>query len=229
MNKKAFTLSEVLITLGIIGIVAAMTIPALIQNNRNKELNTGLRVAYSTIYQAINQMNADRGYTVTPSDYVDINFYDEFKKYFKIIYDCTINEPNPKICLSRGVKNDNGIFTDSAYQTFNKHNASSDILDDGQFIISNGILVMIENPQADSRKRLFISVDINGKKKNPNRFGYDVFTFQIMNNGKLLPMGVDGTAYPENEYCSTTSTNQYNGLGCTNKALTDKNYWKNLP
>ena len=36
--KKAFTLAEVLITLGIIGVVAAMTLPALIQQNRNKEL-----------------------------------------------------------------------------------------------------------------------------------------------------------------------------------------------
>lgn len=43
MNIKAFTLAEVLITLGIIGIVAALTLPALIQNNRNKELQTGLK------------------------------------------------------------------------------------------------------------------------------------------------------------------------------------------
>ena len=37
MKKIAFTLAEVLITLGIIGIVAAMTLPTLIQSNKNKE------------------------------------------------------------------------------------------------------------------------------------------------------------------------------------------------
>ena len=38
--KKAFTLAEVLITLGIIGVVVAMTLPALINKTRNKELHT---------------------------------------------------------------------------------------------------------------------------------------------------------------------------------------------
>lgn len=40
MKTKAFTLAEVLITLGIIGIVSAMTLPTLIQNKTNKELQT---------------------------------------------------------------------------------------------------------------------------------------------------------------------------------------------
>lgn len=38
---KGFTLAEVLITLGIIGVVAAMTMPTLINNTKNKELETG--------------------------------------------------------------------------------------------------------------------------------------------------------------------------------------------
>lgn len=37
MNNKGFTLAEVLITLGIIGVVAAMTLPTLVNNNRNKQ------------------------------------------------------------------------------------------------------------------------------------------------------------------------------------------------
>ena len=42
MKNKGFTFAEVLITLGIIGVVAAMTIPGLIQNSKNKELQTKL-------------------------------------------------------------------------------------------------------------------------------------------------------------------------------------------
>ena len=41
MDKFAFTLAEVLITLGIIGIVAAMTLPTIIQNNIKKKLPQG--------------------------------------------------------------------------------------------------------------------------------------------------------------------------------------------
>ncbi len=49
MKKFAFTLAEVLITLGIIGIVAAMTLPSLIIRNQNKALEAGLKKNYSII------------------------------------------------------------------------------------------------------------------------------------------------------------------------------------
>ena len=53
-NKKAaFTLAEVLITLGIIGVVAAMTLPSLIQERTNKALYVALWKNYSVMQQAI--------------------------------------------------------------------------------------------------------------------------------------------------------------------------------
>ena len=57
----AFTLAEVLITLGIIGIVAAMTMPTLIQNNRKKEVETKLAKIYSVMNQAIIMSEAENG------------------------------------------------------------------------------------------------------------------------------------------------------------------------
>ena len=61
-NKKvAFTLAEVLITLGIIGIVAALTLPTLIQNHRNQVVETRLKHFYSTINQAITLAELDYG------------------------------------------------------------------------------------------------------------------------------------------------------------------------
>lgn len=50
-----------------------------------------------------------------------------------------------------------------------------------------------------------------------------------MPNGKLMPMGAEGTNYPANRYCNENSLDGVNGIGCTYKALTDKNYFKNLP
>ena len=40
MKNYGFTLAEVLITLGIIGVVAALTVPALVQNNSSREMQT---------------------------------------------------------------------------------------------------------------------------------------------------------------------------------------------
>ena len=59
--KKAFTLAEVLITLGIIGVVAAMTLPSLIQRNNNKVVETRLKKFYSAINQAIMMAEVDYG------------------------------------------------------------------------------------------------------------------------------------------------------------------------
>ncbi len=56
-----FTLAEVLITLGIIGVVAALTMPSLIQHHKKQEVETKLKRFYSTINQAIIQAEADKG------------------------------------------------------------------------------------------------------------------------------------------------------------------------
>ena len=51
--KNAFTLAEVLITLGIIGVVAAMTIPTLISNTNGAQFKTAYKKALSTMNQAV--------------------------------------------------------------------------------------------------------------------------------------------------------------------------------
>ena len=62
-KSKAFTLAEVLITLGIIGVVAAMTLPTLIQKYQNLVLETQLKKTYSTLSQGIQKAMADDGVT----------------------------------------------------------------------------------------------------------------------------------------------------------------------
>lgn len=85
---------------------------------------------------------------------------------------------------------------------------------------------MIENPSS-SVPRLFISVDVNGMNKKPNVFGRDLFTFEITPEGKLLPMGAEGTTYTDTDkYCSKNSNDRLNGIACTAKALSDPDYFK---
>ncbi len=60
-NLKAFTLAEVLITLAIIGIVAAITIPGLVQNYKKTEYSSKLKKFYSTMQQAIQMSEIEHG------------------------------------------------------------------------------------------------------------------------------------------------------------------------
>lgn len=60
-RKFGFTLAEVLITLGIIGVVAAMTLPALIQKNHTNVTEARLKKFYSSINQAISLAEVDYG------------------------------------------------------------------------------------------------------------------------------------------------------------------------
>ncbi len=60
-EKKAFTLAEVLITLGIIGVVASVTIPQLLQNHQEKTLKSQFQKAYSSLSNMISKAKADMG------------------------------------------------------------------------------------------------------------------------------------------------------------------------
>lgn len=59
--KKAFTLAEVLITLGVIGVVAAITIPTLIENHQKRTVETRLKKFYSNMSQAIQMWKLSEG------------------------------------------------------------------------------------------------------------------------------------------------------------------------
>lgn len=59
--KNAFTLAEVLITLGIIGVIASMTLPVLIQKNNNRIVETRLMKFYSVANQAVKMAESDYG------------------------------------------------------------------------------------------------------------------------------------------------------------------------
>lgn len=59
--KKGFTLAEVLITLGVIGVISAMTLPTLIQTHRNHTVEAKLKKLYSVMNQALNMSEAENG------------------------------------------------------------------------------------------------------------------------------------------------------------------------
>ena len=84
-NTKGFTLAEVLITLAIIGIVAALTIPTLIQNYQERAWGTASEVFQRKLGEALRVMNVQgtlAGYTTTEA------FVDELSKHIKITRIC---------------------------------------------------------------------------------------------------------------------------------------------
>lgn len=78
MFKKftAFTLAEVLITLGIIGVVAALTIPALMNQTNDKEFIVAWKKAYSSISNGYNQAVMDNGGAIADGGLCPANYMD---------------------------------------------------------------------------------------------------------------------------------------------------------
>jgi prepilin-type N-terminal cleavage/methylation domain-containing protein len=208
-NSKAFTLAEVLIALVVIGIVAAITVPTLIQRYQDQAIKSALKKNYAVLKSALDKYQIENGERVLPSDYGNHKLKPALIKYFNVSKDC-----NAQDCYSAA--------NVSLYKNYIGSSTRSTYFDDGQFILNDGSLIFFENDSLSSTnasKRLYISVDVNGYEKKPNRLGKDLFMFQLMDNGDLLPMGAKGTDYRDNLYCSNTLTNYMNGAGCTAKIL----------
>lgn len=110
-QHKAFTLAEVLITLGIIGVVAAMTIPALIAKQQKHQTVTRLKEAYTTLFQAIKLSEIDNGsienwdFGVTNDGAATLNWFNTYlAPYMKItdtgIY--SVNTAHALVYLANG-------------------------------------------------------------------------------------------------------------------------------
>ena len=213
-----------------------MTMPTLIASTQKKELQTALKKAYSTLSQALMMYENDNGWPVTSKLEVG-QLKPILMKYINTAKDCGIGTEGDKACMPNKAYVSNPDDYKDIYKTFNgKNNINYALFDDGQFVMNDNMFVMIENgyqsryPDA-TVARVWISVDVNGFNKKPNRFGQDLFMFQINDKGALLPMGAEGTEYySENDaYCSSVSSSSLNGAGCTAKALNDEGFWKSMP
>jgi len=87
-SRKGFTLAEVLVTLAIIGVVAALTIPTLIQNTNNQRYATSLKKVVSMLNQAIQLSIANNGtdlssLAATPTGTTILGLLDDSLSYLK--------------------------------------------------------------------------------------------------------------------------------------------------
>ena len=166
-KRTAFTLAEVLITLGIIGIVAAMTLPILIQNHQKRVAVERLKKEYSLLQQALKMYQADNN---VDFDKFDTTLSaDEFMHTYILPYVQTIGKcENSTKCYKKFPFGHNKITPLVINNKFY-------ILKDGSFL---GI-----SQDAPVGKVFFI--DINGEQK-PNITGRDIFFFFFVNKSTIL-------------------------------------------
>jgi prepilin-type N-terminal cleavage/methylation domain-containing protein len=208
-KQKAFTLAEILIVIAVVGVVSALTIPNLINNYKAKQLRSQFLKSYSTISQALRAMEGD-DIPITKDAYPETgSFRMVFIKYLDGATFCksamSINYP---ACAT---VNSDYSYLDGTKITYNQ------FMDDGQILLKDGTLLLFE----DNNGSLWITADINGVNGKPNKLGYDVFTWELNNHGKLVPMGSTGTSYSG----SCVNKNVY-GWQCTKRAQSESDYFK---
>lgn len=228
-NRWGFTLAETLITLGIIGVVAALTLPTLIDNYKAKVLEAQFKKGYSTLSQAIMQMYYTTGVEIIPENFGQYALSEHLKNYYHIIKDCGMVNVNTKGCIQLS-KNEDGDWYMDLYKSYTGGSIYFGYIDDGVLITNEGIVLLFEQgTQAKNTGRYLVGIDINGFKKGPNRFGHDVFVFEVEPSGNLIPLGNEKAKWWGKGSPCNNSNSDMNGYGCSNKALSDPNYFKNLP
>ena len=209
MKKRGFTLAEVLITLGIVGVVAALTAPALVMSSRNEanaaRLSTVVSNMENAFQTAIAQEGADNLYGTSLWDFGGANHLEE--------NDAGIPQFVGRLgqyMILNGYKNNQTDFYGNGVQTYAMSDTGgvgvSSEIRFSPFVIEtkNGAAIFIRarrNNNLAAQKIAAINegctlyttaaevaIDVNGKN-GPNVYGRDIFFFRLGENGVLYPLG----------------------------------------
>lgn len=183
-NRLAFTLAEVLITLGIIGVVAAVTLPTLVANYQKKVWVNQLKKASSTLNQGFKSYMAKTGCTDdivecgfgwsgndAPAGVFEKNVQDNFKV---LTYeDC----PYPGGCRKK-------FASYMVSKSLNPVNYDEKLGADASFafLLSDGAVFLTVLNYIGYN----IIYDVNGMK-GPNVYGRDIYEFTLLPDGSVVP------------------------------------------
>lgn len=227
-NRAGFTLAEVLITLGIIGVVAALTIPTLINNYQKTQYVTQLKKSYAQFNQVLKQMAADNGCigNLKCTGFFDSgtdndSLGDEIVKYIKVVKNC---------------RSETGCVANNVSSAYDGSDARADWDDGGgySFISADGTSYTIYNASNDcgtgSTRNVTndlaqycgdLVIDVNGPTKGPNNEGRDIFTFYIANgNGPIIyPSGGVDEVWWWNGNTKYCADDDKTGQSCTGRII----------
>ena len=234
-ERKGFTLAEVLITLGIVGIVAAMTMPTLITKHREKATVAKLKKSYSILNQAylraINEHGefkdwgfpgASAGSIVDPET-GERKYGDQTIQNSQIFLDIMTEHMS-------GVKKCYQPSCDISYYDIKTLSGGERIkgmafnivdLPDGTSLLGGYIISTTCEPTTLCGD---FGVDINGSKNSPNTVGIDIFYFQV-NSTNISPYGLSTDIfYDFPRFCDdVTDTSLNNGYACTAWVIYNEN------
>ena len=212
--KKGFTLAEVLITLGIIGVVAAMTLPTVISNYRKTSVVSQLQKALSLISNVVKMSEAKYGFSEDWEYCSSVNIdcsKNMFEKYFepelKVIKKCI---PTSDECWTepKSLSGEKGYLSNSG-NWYSQNSVSA--------VLSNGSSVYMWDGSSVSNPQIIIFFDIDGPRKGLATLGGDVFGFVAsLKEGPDFQKGV----YPIGIYKNGSAEQYYSDetRGCSNLA-----------
>ena len=231
-KRIAFTLAEVLITLGIVGVVAAITMPTLINKYRVKVLENQFKKANSVLQQALKKSVYEIGY----SDVSDLNIpgrqvttanYAELKSNVDKLNEVWIKQfVGAKKVSQSYLQNKENISCYSILGVRAADRAGCLFIAgaDGSYILPDGMLVsklVAHNGGINHPGQIRFVFDINGPYKGPNRWGHDIFRYDSVPN--------------YNPYCHPFKGDSHSNEGCYNWAIRNvnpvdnsKSYWDML-
>ena len=201
----AFTLAEALITLGIIGIVAAMTIPTLMQKYYEKQTVNRLKETYSILTQALKLCGEENGYPeewgiTGRNDESTAIIAEKIIPYLKINIDCGMKMGKSDKCFPKTTQRLNG-------------SKKTNTKEDSKYYVSllNGTSLAIESAEIEADMYLYFLIDTNGAAP-PNTWGKDIFEFTYRPILGLVPSGHPGNS--SNTYKTTCRDIGDYGWGC---------------
>lgn len=205
---NAFSLAEIVVTLMIIGVISAMTLPSLRETAEKKELAAGLQKAYSTLNQAVSRMELENG-PVGKTRYwtVPTEFWPLFTKELNTMKVCN---PGQKGCFTTGtIKALNG----NDWSNYETQGYSVRTADGISYTYTTSLCTQEKAISDEDMKNNFgrFVVDVNGEK-GPNKFGEDVYFFCIVKEKGIVPAGSDTT---KGDDCYRKG----NGISCAAKVL----------
>jgi type II secretory pathway pseudopilin PulG len=219
-------LAEVLIALVVIGIVAAITVPTLIQKFQEQAFKSALKKNYSNLSQAFRLAygtNYDdfRDWNYAHSETFTTEVYNKLSKYMHVSKNCGIT--NRINCWADKTYAKNGKYSKWFMNNGSMSEPISNVETYG-FILNDGTSILFTSLYDGNTailgvyKNLFVYslsflVDVNGVKK-PNVVGKDIFAFVLTEKG-ITPAGTDNKSVN----CDNRSTN--NNWDCAAKVLRD--------
>ena len=205
-KELAFTLAEVLITIGIIGIVAAMTIPTLMQKYYEKQTVSRLKETYSILTQALKLCREENGYPeewglTGRNDESTAIVAEKIIPYLKINIDCGMKMEKSDKCFPVEI------------QRLNGQGRKESLVNQPKYYVSllNGTSVAIESAEVNLDLYSYFLIDTNGAAK-PNTFGKDIFEFTYRPSLGLVPSGHPNNS--SNTYKTTCMDIGDYGWGC---------------